>query len=762
VVAERPAVTVDVAPGWWLMASGAKRDRSGRLGVDLLLDACPDPTRVAGEIVYAHRVAINDADAVDAWAAKATSEGRPSAAEIALTITAGILPAVLADLQEGDEKGPTQADRIVASVTSITAPPVGAADLAGGVAGVAELFHDESGEPYATIPVNGHRETWPLGSKGFKRWLAKRYFDAEGKAPTASALADAVALLSGKAQFEGPTRGVAVRLAEHDGKVYLDLADDDWRAVEIDRAGWRVVSDPPVRFRRPRGMEALPEPVAGGTVGDLRPFVNVASDDDWRLVVAWLVAAFRPTGPFPILVVHGEAGSAKSTLGRVLRALVDPNVAAIRSAPENERDIVIAASNGWTLVYDNASRLSDVLSDSLCRLATGGGFGTRELYSDDSEKLFNSTRPIVLNGIEELGTRGDFLDRAIIVYLPFIEPARRRREKTFWRAFDRDKPKLLGALLTAVATALKNETDDDAAEASRMADFEAWVVAAEPALGWMPGAFLTAYRANREAANDLALDGSLVSQVVRAWMEARTEPWQGTATDLVKALNERADEATKRQKSWPANGRSLSNALRRLGPNLRVAGIAIAFDRRTHGGKRTIKIERVGNPASPSSPKAERPSGGADFHGDARVTHAATGDANPVTQEKDGDGAVTQDALFALPLKTAPDQGFLPNGDGGDARFPVSSNGRVAHDDDCLGGLVDDDLLDGLAGTYPLATLLAMTAADLDDWQRACQAADDGDPFKKTDLALVAMARQTNAHGFVDDLAEETDDDLPV
>ena len=111
------------------------------------------------------------------------------------------------------------------------------------------------------------------------------------------------------------------------------------------------------------------------------------------LLAAWLVAAFRPHGPYPILVLHGEQGSAKSTTARVLRALLDPNTAPLRGEPRDLRDVMIAASNGWIISFDNLSRIPHWLSDALCRLATGGGFSTRELYTDSEEVLFDAQRP---------------------------------------------------------------------------------------------------------------------------------------------------------------------------------------------------------------------------------------------------------------------------------------------------------------------------------------------------------------------------------
>mgnify|MGYP001567769299 FL=1 len=171
-------------------------------------------------------------------------------------------------------------------------------------------------------------------------------------------------------------------------------------------------------------------------------------------MVAWLVAAFRPIGPYPVLDIEGEQGSAKSTTGRVLRALVDPNKADLRTVPRDERDLMIAAHNGWVVAYDNLSGIPLWLSDALCRLSTGGGFSTRELYTDTEEILIDVQRPIIINGIDAMIERGDLQDRTIPLVLPQIPSDRRRDEKEFWREFEAARPRLLGAVLDIVSVAL--------------------------------------------------------------------------------------------------------------------------------------------------------------------------------------------------------------------------------------------------------------------------------------------------------------------
>jgi hypothetical protein len=177
----------------------------------------------------------------------------------------------------------------------------------------------------ADLQIDGHRETWPIHRKRFRSWLRRRYYQATGDAPSAAALTAALNLFEARAQFEGPKRMVYVRIAEHKGHIYLDLADTAWRAAEIGPQGWRVVAKPPVRFRRPPGLLPLPMPQPGGSLEQLTSLLNLPGRDDLVLVTTWLLAALRYGGPYPLLVIAGEQGSAKTVLSKMLRALIDPN-----------------------------------------------------------------------------------------------------------------------------------------------------------------------------------------------------------------------------------------------------------------------------------------------------------------------------------------------------------------------------------------------------------------------------------------------------
>jgi hypothetical protein len=498
-----------------------------------------------------------------------------------------------------------------------------------------ELWHTPSKEAYATFAVGDHKETWLVRSQTFKRFLCKKYFDEHGAAMNSDALSAAVNLLEAKALFEGEEHPVHVRVGEHEGNIYLDLCNATWQVIRITPQGWELIDEAPIRFRRSRGMLALPTPVSGGSVDQLRPFLNV-DDNWWRLVIGWLIAAFRPRGPYPILALFAEQGSGKSTIGRFLRLLVDPNAAPLRAEPRDGRDLMIAANNSWCLTYDNLSHVPPWLSDALCRLSTGGGFTTRELYTDQDEIIFDSQRPVLLTSIEEVATRSDLLDRCLIVWLSAIEEDCRRAEADLFAAFERVRPQILGALLDAVAVALCRLPTINLLTLPRMADFALWATAAETGLGWPPGTFMAAYQSNRESANDLAIEGSVVAAPLVALLESQGK-WLGSSSELLQVLEERLGDQVRRTAGWPKNPRSLSGHLKRLAPNLRAAGWVLVQDRTSK--KRRWMIQRLENTeAGPPESETACQDPGDPMQGDADSRDA----------ERD-DGNDANDALFPEP-----------------------------------------------------------------------------------------------------------------
>ena len=371
-----------------------------------------------------------------------------------------------------------------------------------------------------------------------------------------------------------------------------------------------------------------------------------------------------------MLALSGEHGSAKSTFTEILRALIDPNTSPLRALPREDRDMFIAASNGYVQAFDNVSGLPAWISDTLCRLATGGGFAVRQLYTDQDEVLFDAARPVILNGIEDVVTRPDLADRAAFLTLEPIPEERRRTEVELWATFEVVRPGILGALLDAVVVGLKRLPKTRLEKLPRMADFALWTTACETAL-WPAGTFWSAYCDNRDDAVESVIDADPIATAVRAVMMTQTV-WTGTASDLLGALAQAAGERAVKSKTWPDSPRAVAGRLRRAATFLRKIGIAVVFNREGHARTRIIEITATkpssapenawSQPSSQSAPSAPMPK--------SNPTNGSAA-ASPRTAAHNADGAdgCSAPTIRANPLKS----NGATAADGEDANFSPQS-----------------------------------------------------------------------------------------
>jgi putative DNA primase/helicase len=456
-----------------------------------------------------------------------------------------------------------------------------------------DLWHGSDGECYATFSVGAHREAWPIRSRQFKRWLSAQAYEHLDLVPGAQAVEDTLRILEARAASEGPECDPWMRTGYRDGKLYLDLCDRAWRAIEISPKGWRIVERHGLPFVRSGSMQALPLPEQGDAcaIEELRPFVNTETDEDFVLVVAWLLAAMRNRGPYPVLILNGQQGTGKSNLSKLIRSLVDPNAAPIRAAPRDDRDLIVAAVNAHCLVIDNMSAVPAWLADGLCRLATGGGFSARALHTDRDEMTFMATRPILLNGIPSLVDRADLADRAVTVRLRPISEDERRPEDEMAEEWEAVRPRILAALCDALSTALRRLPETKLVKAPRLADFAKWISAAEPGLGWAPGTFMAAYGTNRRDVVDSAFEASPVAMALHALAHER-RLWTGTATQLLGVLGDLVTPQTKLLKLWPQTAQGIGNIIDRVAPLLKGKGVIVE---KKHSETRTITVALMGN-----------------------------------------------------------------------------------------------------------------------------------------------------------------------
>ena len=269
--------------------------------------------------------------------------------------------------------------------------------------------------------------------------------------------------------------------------------------------------------------------------------------------------------------LHGEQGTAKSSASRLLQQLVDPNEIPLRSPPKEERDLLVSAQSNRLLAIDNLSNVPPWLSDGLCRIATGGGFSARELYTNAEEFTLSLKRPILLNGIPDICTRPDLADRAVSIPLEVIDEAARLPESELHARFMENAPVIFGGLLDALALAVRNLPQTQAS-GFRMADAMRWAIAGETAFGWKPGTIAAAYRANIAHSALESVEGNAAGCAIRKLLDEAGKI-DLTWSELLARLP--VPDSARNGGHWPTTPRALSAAVRRLAPALRRVGITV-------------------------------------------------------------------------------------------------------------------------------------------------------------------------------------------
>lgn len=448
-------------------------------------------------------------------------------------------------------------------------------------------WRNPSRQTYASFEIAGHWENWPVTHSRFKLHLVGLHMDRFGRPPTAAQLADVLLAFEAEAA-RGPIYETGLRVMGECNEnglptaVYVDLGGEDWSAVRITAAGAEVVDRPPVKLCRSAAMRPLPEFAVGedrleDLLGDI---LNFASERDLQLAIGWLVAALRPAGPYPILLLRGESGAGKSFASRLLRTIIDPNAAPLRALPADERNLYVSIWNSWVLALDNVSRL-DWLSDALARVSTRGGYAIRQLQTDTDEIIIEGARPILLNSVVDPVKAQDLASRCLLVELRALSGGHWRTETELLQLFHQRWPLILGALYTAVAAALRYLAETPPPRLNRMADAIHWVTAAEPGLGWAPGTFLAACADSNAELIENAIAGDPIGGAIKKLMATLSGAWSGTAEELLKDLATKLDDQQARSPRWPAAANVLASRLRRLAPALRHQGIEVEFFRAT-------------------------------------------------------------------------------------------------------------------------------------------------------------------------------------
>ncbi|MDN7131983.1 toprim domain-containing protein [Halomonas sp. MC140] len=431
-----------------------------------------------------------------------------------------------------------------------------------------ELFHDANDETYARSRDTG--EVRRIGGKAFKHWLTAAFYKAHEKAVRDQSLREARMTLEGLAMVE--ERSVHIRVAKVAGEYWLDLAEPgSSKAVKLRPGHWEVVEHPgAVMFCRSESAHPLPEPVKGGSLEPLWEITKLPHK--WRLlVVALLVEYLRPDTPYPVTEILGEQGSGKSFLQMLLRRLLDPNAADLRSVPKSAEDVFISGGANHIISIENVSHLTPQLQDALCVVATGGGFAKRKLYSDADETVITLKRPVMLNGIVASVTQQDLVSRTITIELPVLSDAQSKDQLE--EQFEANRASIIGALLDIAAKALTYlpEMTLPARERPRLVEFAYLGMAVAKAMGGDPNTFTKQFAAARQDGLERTLDASPVATAIRDWAETYPrEAQEKTAKEWLLLMESYKPSGCD---SWPRSAKGMGDQMRRAAPALRQLGI---------------------------------------------------------------------------------------------------------------------------------------------------------------------------------------------
>lgn len=455
------------------------------------------------------------------------------------------------------------------------------------------LFHDTMNNLYASLVRGDHNEVWSIESKDFAIWLNKLYYCYKGKPARKDSINQALSVLSAQALFDNDEAiPLSNRVAKHEDAFWYSLSNTKWQAVKITGDGWSVENNPPILFTQYRHQIPQIEPTSNGDVNKIFKYINIKENK--TLFLCWLISCFVPDIPHAMPIFHGEKGAAKSTTCTLLKRLIDPSALETLTLQSDSRSMAINLQQHWFLPFDNVSAISVETSDTLCRAITGGGIQQRKLYSDADDYIFTFKRCLALNGINNVATRPDLLDRAILIELRRIPEENRQELSEIQRNFEKDLPSILGGIFDILSKAIKMYPSVKLSNLPRMADFARWCYVIGQALGGLGDDFILEYRLNYDCQNIEILNSDIVAVLMVAFMKEKSE-WEGTMSELLNEISFLAPikGISTKTKGFPAYPNVLSRRLNGIKSNLKSAGISYKTIAKSDATYITINNEKI-------------------------------------------------------------------------------------------------------------------------------------------------------------------------
>lgn len=452
-----------------------------------------------------------------------------------------------------------------------------------------EFFHDTLKVAYVAIPFATHKEIYPVDSKNFNMILSKLYYETYSKVLKKDVVEQVKSVLSAKALFDNTSSvELSTRVAKVDDNIYYSLSNPLWQAVKINSNGWSIENNPPSIFTRYAHTKSQVIPSHNGDIYKILEYVNI-SEDYQLLFLCWLVSCFLPNIQHPIPIFHGEKGAAKSTVCKLLKAVIDPSELEVLALPKNSDALIVNFSKHWFLPFDNVSSITQDMSDTLCRAVTGDGVQKRKLFSDNDDCIYHFQRCIAINGISIVANKPDLLDRSILVELSRISKENRKELCVIQENFKRDLPVILGGIFDVLSKAIFIEPNIDLKELPRMADFARWGYTIGEAIGNRGEEFINQYNTNIDRQNLEVVSADIVANMMIQFLSDKRE-WNGTVgqlhTELIKLAESK--KLNTRGNNFPQQPNVLSRRLNNLRSNL--SSVGITFETNVTSKGTNIKI----------------------------------------------------------------------------------------------------------------------------------------------------------------------------
>lgn len=464
-----------------------------------------------------------------------------------------------------------------------------------------DLYLNQVNAVYAVIPNEEHMETWQIKSSAFSEWLQGVFYKEEKRPIKADGIKQVIDILSARAKFETRKQiELYNRVASHEKGIWYDLSNEKWQAIRITVDGWSVENNPPILFERFNHQNGQVLPKENGDINKIFDYINLK--EDHVLFLCWMVSCFVPEIPHAISIIYGEKGAAKSTACEILKMLIDPSVLEHMTLENDQRTLVINLTNHWYLPFDNVSAISSSTSDMLCRAVTGGGVQQRKLCTNAEDYVFKFKRCLSINGINNVATRADLLDRSILFELKRISGKDRKEIREVYENFEKDRESILGGIFDVLSKAMRLYDSVKLESLPRMADFARWGYAIGEALGGYGTEFLDEYKKNQQSRNYEIINLDIVGWLIVQFMEER-ECWSGYAQELFNQLKEIAERngIDFRSSEMPKQPNGLTRRMGAIKSNLEDVGISYVKKMDAKGTRIDIKNSNI----SPLPPYAE-------------------------------------------------------------------------------------------------------------------------------------------------------------